>query len=265
MPHYRGGKSPYNRGSGRWVASHLPAEYDVVYCEPFGGMANTLVNRPKSKAEIYNELDGRICNFLRCVRDEGEEMGRLISQTGRWEEEFNEALERIDEPGLPPVRRAFYTYILIQFSLTAGLGRPTFGYRWSCGVSGDTLSFDDVLAVRDRLLGVYIYNKDGIDVIERLADTDRAIIYCDPPYPGTNAGVYVNGELDVDRLLDVLPRVKGRVAISGYGNTWDSLGWRREELQTTYVAVQGGGAGTIHNKSRVEVLWMNYAPPPMLL
>lgn len=263
MPHYRGGKSPRNMGSGQWVAGHLPDEYDVTYSEPFGGMANILVNRPRSRMEIYNELDGRIYNFMRCVRDEGDEMARLISQTGRWDEEFREALERIDEPGLPPVRRALYAYILIQFSLTAGLGRPTFGYRWSChGASeGDRLSFEEVLAIRDRLLGVYIYNKDGVDIVERLADMDRAIIYCDPPYPGANNEAYVNGEFDVDRLLDILPNVKGRVAISGYGTTRDSLGWRREDLQTTYGAVHGGGAGTISDAARIEVLWMNYEHP----
>ena len=272
-PRYRGGKSPRNRGSGLWVASHLPPEYDVTYCEPFGGMANTLLNRPKSSIEIYNELDGRIVNFLQCIRDHGKEMARLIAGTGKWQSEFRVAVERVDDPELPPIRRALYTYIILQFSLGGGLGRPTFGYQWAAPSANgktsprdDRLRFEDVLSIRERLLSVKIHNMDGIDVIERLAKEHRAIIYCDPPYPETYTDAYAYRDIDIPRMLDVLPRVEGRVAISGYGDIWDSLGWRREELETSYHHFKGPTAGSARRDSpRVEVLWMNYDLPAMLL
>ena len=59
------------------------------------------------------------------------------------------------------------------------------------------------------------------------------MVYVDPPYDNTigTEGAYRHG-VDRDALLDVLRVQRGRVAISGYGDEWDALGWERHEYET---------------------------------
>jgi DNA adenine methylase len=40
-----------------------------VYVERFGGKANVLLRKPPSTVEIFNDLDERVVNFFRVLRD----------------------------------------------------------------------------------------------------------------------------------------------------------------------------------------------------
>ncbi|WP_253185449.1 DNA adenine methylase [Burkholderia plantarii] len=50
------------------MLSHLPSH--EIYVEPFGGSAAVLLQKPRSRLEIYNDLDGEIVNLFRVVRDD---------------------------------------------------------------------------------------------------------------------------------------------------------------------------------------------------
>lgn len=56
----------------------LPTHF-THFCEPFGGSAAVLVNRPPAPVETYNDLDGEVVNFFECLRRSG---GQLISAGG---------------------------------------------------------------------------------------------------------------------------------------------------------------------------------------
>ena len=58
-----------------WILRHLPAHR--TYVEPFGGGASVLLQKPRSHAEVYNDLDGDIVNFFRVLRDQ-QQRARLI-------------------------------------------------------------------------------------------------------------------------------------------------------------------------------------------
>ncbi|MCR6494805.1 DNA adenine methylase [Thermomonas sp. S9] len=59
---YAGGK----RWLARRIIERLPPH--VCYVEPFGGMGAVLLAKPKSKVEVWNDIDGGLANVMRCVK-----------------------------------------------------------------------------------------------------------------------------------------------------------------------------------------------------
>ena len=53
----------------------LPTRF-THFCEPFGGSAAVLINRPPAPVETYNDLDGGVVNFFECLRDHGDTLIR---------------------------------------------------------------------------------------------------------------------------------------------------------------------------------------------
>ena len=50
-----------------WIIGHFPEHR--VYVEPFGGMANVLLKKRTAEVEVFNDLDGRVVNFFRVLRN----------------------------------------------------------------------------------------------------------------------------------------------------------------------------------------------------
>ena len=105
-----------------------------------------------------------------------------------------------------------------------------------------------------RLERTSIFCRDAVNVIES-TDTPTTFHYVDPPYFNADMGHYGGyTQADFVRLLDVLPKVKGRFLLSSYPS--DVLadytlrnGWITINIDMTRAA--GGGKKT-------EVLTMNY-------
>src|SRR5207247_770529 len=69
----------------------LPMHF-THHCEPFGGSAAVLINRPPSPVETYNDLDGEVVNFFECLRDHGDKLIHAISLTPFSRQELVQAL-----------------------------------------------------------------------------------------------------------------------------------------------------------------------------
>src|SRR3990167_11343170 len=81
----------YHGGKWRlapWVIEHFPEHR--VYTEAFGGGASVLMRKPRSYAEVYNDLDGEIVNVFRVLRDpsQARELERLLRLTPFARSEF---------------------------------------------------------------------------------------------------------------------------------------------------------------------------------
>ena len=250
---YYGGKRGY--GIGKWIAGLLPWEKDSYYLEPFAGMAGVLLARRPVKIEMLNDLNGRVVNWWRVVRDCPEEFGYLVEHTPRSRDEFKWACQMVDAPDLPDMQRGLAFHILVSQCVTAGDNRLS-GTGWIRRFDPAIGSFSrhtaaEISRLAERMRNVQLENVDALDLLERTAGCDYAVIYCDPPYPTANTTPYAMGGLDFDRLGELLQAQLGAVAISGYAGEWDCLGWAAERKQALRPQIAGGG------EPRTEVLWRN--------
>lgn len=250
-----------------WIIAHLPTHR--VYVEPFGGAASVLLRKPRSYAEVYNDLDGEVVNLFRVVRDQGEALRRLLELTPFAREEFDLSYQPAAEPleqARRTVIRSFMGFGSNMTKLTHARTPMRTGFRANSTRSGTTPATDwhnypgTLGAVIDRLRGVVIEHRPATEVM-RAHDGEQTVHYVDPPYvAGTrDQGDDYRHELtDADHacLAEQLCSLRGAVVLSGYRSPlYDRLyrGWRRIERQS-----YADGA-----RARVECLWLSPRCPPV--
>ncbi len=250
-----------------WLLPLLPPCHH--YCEPFGGSAAVLLNRPPSPVETYNDLDGEVVNFFRVLRDDKDRLIEAIGLTPFSREEFALACE-ID-PDLSPLERARRFFVRAR-QVRTGLAQTASLGRWAnckntsrAGMSGAISrwlgSIEELPEIAERLLRVQIENRPALDVI-RLYDGPDTLFYCDPPYVHLTRGDstaygYEMTDYEHRALAEVLNSARGLVAISNYQCAlMDELYPAPKWIKT--VAPEK----TIHSTkdTRVEALWTNYDP-----
>lgn len=252
----------YHGGKWRlapWIISYFPPHR--IYVEPFGGGASVLLRKPRSDAEVYNDLDGEIVRFFRVLQcpQSAAELIRRVRVTPFARDEFNVAYEPSDCP-IEEARKLLIRSFMGFGSDGHNDARNT-GFRANSNRSGTTPARDWVNLPNshqhlcDRLMGVVIENRDAFEVMAQ-HDGEDTLHYVDPPYvhdtrSGTNKQ-YRHEMTDADhvRLLDFLSGLQGAVILSGYRcPLYDEAlqGWTRVDR----VALADGA------RERTESLWLN--------
>lgn len=252
-----------------WIIGMFPPHR--VYVEPFGGAASVLTRKPRSYAEVYNDLDGAVVNLFRVLRsNRASELIDAIRLTPFARAEFAGAYE----PANDPVEAARRLIIRSFMGYGSNGHNKATGFRGNSNRSGTTPARDWInypgslaLAV-ERWSGVIVENRDGRQVMAQ-HDGQDTLHFVDPPYlPGTRADAgfdyaHEMNEHQHRELLMFLRGLKGMVALCGYPSAIydDALdGWLRIDRSAF-----ADGA-----KPRTEVLWLNPAlaarrPSPGLL
>lgn len=249
-----------------WLLPLLPECHH--YCEPFGGSAAVLLNRPPSPVETYNDMDGDVVNFFRVLRDQKERLVEAISLTPFSREEFYRAVSISgNAPSLSDLERARLFFVRARQART-GLAQTASLGRWAnckntsrAGMSGVVSrwlgSVEDLPDIAFRLLRVQIENRPAIEVI-KLYDDRSTLFYCDPPYVHSTRGdskAYGFEMRDEEHrgLAEALGRSKAKVALSGY---------RCDLMDELYKSWKCAQAPPKHchsiKKVRREALWVNY-------
>lgn len=251
-----------------WIIAHFPAHR--VYVEPYGGAASVLIRKPRSYAEIWNDLDGQVVNLMRVLRAPADaaELLRKLRLTPFARVEFEEAYQVADCP-IEEARRLIIRSFM-GFGSNGHNRQVRTGFRQTSNRSGTTpahdwVNYPDALdRIVERLAGVVIESRPAIEVM-RAQDAPATLHYVDPPYlPETRSDKMRKGggkyhayahEMTVEdhaEMLAVLNDLSGMVILSGYPAPLydDALqGWQRVER-----AALADGA-----KPRTEVLWINPA------
>ena len=249
-----------------WLLPLLPEA--THYCEPFGGSAAVLINREPSPVETYNDVHGEIVNFFRVLREQSDNLVRMIGLTPFSRAEFEAAISEPTDK-LSPLERARRFYILAR-QVRTGLAQKASSGRWAhckltsrAGMAGAVSRWlgavEDLPLIAQRLLRVQIENAPAIEVIQRY-DSEETLFYCDPPYPHDSRGdsnAYAHEMTDDQHreLAEVLRSVKGKVALSSYHCKL------MKELYGDWIQIESKEK-LVHSVKtpRKEVLWTNYDP-----
>ena len=237
------------------------------YLEAFCGSCGVLLNRPPSKYEVINDLDGSVVNYFRVLRERPDELIEALSLTPFAKDEREECKRRLLQlPDLDDVEHARCWYLVMN---TGQKGLVDCGFRSlpakEAGFGPNTFSYrirHRLRMVADRLHRVGINNTDGVKMIETVRDRPDWSVFADPPYPletRTGSSSYRH-ESDDDlhvRLLDTCIGADCQIVIA----TFDSemyrerlSGWHRVEIPIYKVA------STIPGKEAPEVLYVNRMP-----
>ena len=246
-----------------WIIGHFGPHR--CYVEPFGGAASVLLRKPRSHAEVYNDLDATVVGLFRVLQDPAccTELLRQLELTPFARAEFEAAYEVAADP-IEEARRLIIRSFMGHG--TTAHTRASTGFRANSTRSGtvparDWVNYAAALPeIVERMRGVIIEQRPATEVMTS-HDGEEVLHYVDPPYlPSTRSGAnphcrkhLYNHELsegDHAALLEHLQGLRGAVILSGYPSDLYAAqlaGWRCVEQ----AALADGAA------PRTECLWLN--------
>lgn len=242
-------------GMAQEIVSLMPPHRS--YLEPFFGSGAVLFNKPPSAIETVNDIDGDIVNFFTVLREQPEELARLIDLTPYARDVFDDAHHN---RGTDPMDRAY------RFAIRSKMGHGFKTYQntgFKIDVSGRQGSYavrawnkvpGTILEAAGRMKMVQIENQPALDLIRKF-NHDNVLIYADPPYLlDTRGGKQYRYEMTEQDHLDLLAALlqhKEPVILSGYPHEMydrELKGWSRITRKS-------------YNQNacqRTEVLWCNF-------
>ena len=259
---YPGGKFGNNGTVADWIVKHLPPH--EMYVEPFGGAASVLLRKARSKGEVYNDLDDRLWNYMRVLRDPemNEALERLLKLTPYSRTEFETC--RTALPVADPVEMARRTCVMAMMGHgSAGLRNSnSTGFRVAESArrvlaSQDWANYPGHLpAFRARLRGVLIENRPWQKIVEKY-DGEDTLFYIDPPYLKTTRSAHVSDgyrhEIGRDEHLELAEWAhasKAKIVLSHYECPTYRACYGQWQTVQREVTVDSGA-------KRTEILWFN--------
>lgn len=251
---YYGGKTRI----AETIVSYVPRDH-AHYVEPFAGSLAVLLAKPATRMETINDIDGRLTNFWRVLRDQGHALANACELTPHSRTEY----ENANHISADPVEDARRVWVLLTQSRTGTMSNT--GWRHYLDGNASSTSMPRYLngyrqrlpeAAR-RIRDVSIEDRPALDIIATYGNRESTLIYCDPPYLGStrtrNYAHEMTTELDHRRLAEELNACNADVVLSGYDSPlYRDLyrDWHRVDIAAT--TTQGKGTNR-----RIETLWSN--------
>ena len=243
----------------------------VHYVDVFGGTGASILRKPRSRAETFNDLNADVVNLFRVLADADARRAlvRWIAATCYSRREFERAHRLLGSGESDPVARA-WAFVVAANQRQVGAApdaarakASSWGYaRLGPGPARAWPRLPErLLAVAGRFRGVQIENRPWDDILARY-DSPETLFYLDPPYlPSTRRCAVYKHEMtegDHRRLLSAVRKVRGRVILSGYASPlyaealadWTAV---RAEIR---CLISRGATKPV----REERIWLNYQP-----
>lgn len=202
-------------GGKRRLAKHiLPLFPDHdCYVEPFAGAAALFFMKAPAKAEVLNDINGDLVNLYRVVKHHLDEFIRqfrhaLISrQIWDW-------MVMTPPETLTDIQRAARFFYLQKLGFGGKVDGRTFGTATTSAPRLNLLRIEEDLSQAHlRLSRTTIEHLPWADSITRY-DRPHTLIYCDPPYWGTEGYGVPFGLENYDKMAELARTIKGKMLIS---------------------------------------------------
>lgn len=229
-----------------------------------------LLSKPRSKKEVYCDVDKRLTRLFRELRDNHEKLLQRLLLTPYSRQLRNECLGKKDP---------FSFFVCSQQSFGGMVDKTAWGMVTSHSSRGMASTVQHYVRVLEalpdiaaRLRGVRI--NQGTWTRSLTYDSPETLYYLDPPYvPSTRRDGDYEHEMTVEDHHDLVKQVqelKGSVVISGYPNPvyleLEDEGWKRYDKNTTCMVVGRtkanrlkGEGNVFKEQHRTESLWLNPA------
>jgi DNA adenine methylase len=243
------------------IISLFPDDYQkMTYLEPFFGSGTIFFRKATSVVETINDLDGDVYNLFLQIRNNSDELARLIENTPWSRQEYEESYIKTDSD-IENARR-----LLIRFWFAIGAkSYCRTGWRHNIkGNNGNIAAFGELPSLikeasyrlRPKTGNiVQIENRDAFFLIEKYS-RENVLMYLDPPYvfdTRKNKKIYKHEMSNEDhvRLCELINKSPANVVLSGYANEiYESSlkGFKRTHVQSYDE----------NGNKRIEVLWTNF-------
>ncbi|HEX9657755.1 MAG TPA: DNA adenine methylase [Bacteroidota bacterium] len=237
----------------RWIVSNLP--HHRVYCEPYGGAASVLMQKPRSYGEIYNDIYEDVVAVFRVLRDP--EKAKQLQEQLHWTPFSRAEWELSYQPCDDDIEHARRMIIRSYMGYGSDSVMRKSGFRLDGNRSGASPEKDwrnyakHVTMFAERMRGVVIESRPAVDIIKQF-DMPETLFYVDPPYlksaRASQKERYIHDmEIKDHRdLASVLRSVVGMVVLSGYESPlydelyhgWEKISrlhWRQSKMKSREV------------------------------
>jgi len=235
-----------------------------TYVEPFGCTASVLLMKPRSVVEVYNDINGDVCNFFEILRDCPMELYNKCIELPYSEKLFAD-FKRNTIPTDSLLRAVRFFYLSRASFL--GLGRSFLksknNYRNpAISYFNDCRRF---YSVSERFETVVIRNVNYYTILKEYSNDEQAFIFCDPPY--LDKGYYQSNfeYSDFKKLLEYLSRMRGKWMVCHPKNEklialFKSYGYNFETIHTRTLPALSvmGSDGKLIKPPQELLLFNNY-------
>jgi len=232
------------------IQKHFPEHR--FYVEPFFGAGGMFFNKPKVEYNLLNDLDDNVFNLFQVLLNSKQDFKDLI-----YKMPINSTLLKYWKKNeeTEPIKKALRFIFLSNYTYLGKGDTVKFGL----GENSQKLVYDKIDVTYDLFYGTLFTNFDFRKLFKSFqirADVskDKVLIYCDPPYLGTNDN-YSNSfsEQDSIDLFDCLQATGCKFAMSEFDNEF-ILNQAKERCLNVIVI---GERKNLKNR-RTEILITNY-------
>lgn len=233
------------------------------YWEPFVGGISVILHKPPCPMETINDLHGEVVNLARVIASPlKDELYCRLRDTLMSETLHREAAERwkargiVPAPDQPDIERAYDYFLCAWLGRNGVAGTQSYSQGFCARYTANgghaakrfRSAVESIPAWHERLRNVTILSRDGFELLGKIEDEPRTVIYLDPPYVVKGAK-YVHDFVASDhaRLRECVDRFrKAQVIVSYYDHPsvrelyQAGDGWRFVECSTTKAMVNQG-------------------------
>lgn len=275
-------------GAKRFLSAEIVSEFGPhsMYWEPFCGSLAVAMAKKPSPEDNVNDIYGPVINLARVIASNRcselyDRLYRTLNSGDIFEGSRDEWIKERDDivmapmgerPGDGQVESAYRFFVVSWMGVNGVSGTKKCNYhrakRWSPGGGSGAVRWcsavESMPAWHERLRRINIHHLDAFEVLAKITDHPKTVIYLDPPYiiggdrSGGSRYCHEFADSDHERLAELARRFKqARVLISYYDNERLAdlyKGWTKKtfDVQSTMAVVSTG-----KRKSVKEVLLIN--------